>query len=353
MGTYNSLIPGGIFPPQPLGISLLGNLAPPATGISFLGGIGGLAEVLPRPRWAYVEPRFRGLLANIEPTANQFEDVQTKFAGILRCLNRKFWPEGVGPGAETAIVVGSWGKGTRARPSSDMDVIFVLPWAMHARYEARAGNKQSGILREVRNALLESYPNTEIKGDGPTVVVNFSSYKVEVAPAFTTSLSARIDQHDLRLLLCDTNDGGRYKAVAPIAERNKIIIHDSAATGDLIRLIRMAKTWKNVCCVPIKSFLLEQLAIEFLGQWPNAWKGLFWHDWMICDFLAYMPTRQNGYGVLPVSGERFDFGNQWVSKAVTAHKTAGAACTFEHANLNALAGVEWQKLFGTFIPRVA
>jgi hypothetical protein len=303
------------------------------------------------PAWIYCERRFRRFLANIEPTPNQHEDVETKAAGIIGCLNRQFWAGPPMPGVFYALIVGSWGKGTRARLTSDMDIMFLLPWAMYFRYEGRLGNKQSGILQEVKNALQPSYPNTPIRADGPTVILDFASYKVEIAPAFRQfDASPYNDSPDFRVMLCDTNYGGRYKPAAPVAEVQKIIRHNEEWNGDLFALIRMGKTWKRNCSV---SFLLEQLAIEFLNQWRHTGKGFSWHAQMIRDFFLFMPTRQNGYSVLPASNEWFCFGNAWVSRAATAATAATQACVYERANVNVAAGEEWQKIFGPLIPREA
>lgn len=73
--------------------------------------------------------------------------------------------------------------------------------------------------------------------------------------------------------LCDTNNGGRYKPAAPAADRMRVLQLNAYWSGDLVALIRMPKIWKRYCNVPLKSFYLEQLAIEFLAHWSSAGKG--------------------------------------------------------------------------------
>jgi hypothetical protein len=293
-------------------------------------------------------------LSNIEPTTNQHEDIETKEAGIIACLNREYWDGKLLQGELTSIRAGSWAKGTRVRPSSDLDMLFFLPCAMYHRYEARAGNKQSGILQEIKQVLLRSYPTTCIRSDGPTVIMDFSTYKVEIAPVFLAASSPKeASDPALTVLLCDTNNGGCYKPSAPVAERDRILTHNVTWKGDLIALIRMAKTWKRNCSAPIKSFYLEQMAIEFLAQWKHAADGLFWYDWMMRDFFKYMLSRQNGFTALPVTNEQIFYGDEWVSRAESALARASRACECEERNLNADAGEEWQKVFGYNIPKEA
>lgn len=304
-------------------------------------------------RWLYVESRFQGLLSDLQPTEPQCEDVRTKALEILACLNNHFWKGPVPSPYMTFMLAGSWAKGTRIRPSSDMDIIYFLPWAMWSRFDQRLGNRQSGILQEVRNALRQRYPLTDIKGDGPTVVVRFASYTIEIAPGFRDSLTEDMSDSDFKVWLCETNNGGQYRINAPVAERRQVLSLNETWNGDLISLISMAKCWKKHCNVPIKAFYIERMAIEFLSIWKHAGKGIFWYDWMMRDFFRFMISRQWGSGVLPQSNEPYFFGGEWVSRTETALRIADLACSYEERNVNSLAGETWQQTFGQSIPRMA
>ncbi len=195
--------------------------------------------------------------------------------------------------------------------------------------------------------LLTKYPRSEIRGDDPTVVVDFERYKIEIAPGFIVPGSTTyIYDQNFKVWLCDTNDGGRYKLAAPVADRFKAHASNTATSGDFANLMQMLKIWKWYCSVPIKSFALEQIAIDFLAQWSNAGKGYHWYDWMLRDFFAYLLTRRNDFAVLPATSEVIFFGDEWSSRAETAFGRAQRACGFEEFNLNASAGEEWQKIFG-------
>ena len=49
--------------------------------------------------------------------------------------------------------------------------------------------------------------------------------------------------------------------------------------------------------------------------------------------------------------ERILLGDAWQSRALSAYNRAVKACEFEYQNLVISAGEEWQKIFGTQIPR--
>lgn len=313
-----------------------------------------LLSAPPSPQWywRYVDRRFRRFATGLEMTPNQLEDYNTKLREITQCLNRAYWPHlAAGSTDITWLVGGSWSKQTQARPGSDIDLIFLLPWEMRDRYQKRTGNKQSQILQEVKNVLIPSNPRTDIKGDGPTVVVDFSTVKIEVVPAFLCEPAVGINDINLRVQVCDTNDGGRYKIAAPVAERVQAQQANAASQGNFIALARMMRTWKRYCNVPVKSVALDQMIIAFLARYEYAKETPFWHDWMVRDFFAFMLTQKRNFALLPVSFEIIQFGDEWVSRAETAYKTACRACEHEKLDHNAEAGEEWQKIFGNFIAK--
>ena len=160
------------------------------------------------PMWIYVRRRFQVFLENLKITADQAEDGETKHMGVVACLNRAYWNHS----GETAnrVLIGSWGKQTRVRPPRDIDILFILPVEDYWRFQQRTGNRQSQLLQEMRDVLGQTYSATNIRGDGQVIVIPFNTYKIEVAAAFPREGGG--------FLICDTNDGGRYKHVDPIAE---------------------------------------------------------------------------------------------------------------------------------------
>ncbi|HEY4914134.1 MAG TPA: nucleotidyltransferase, partial [Candidatus Dormibacteraeota bacterium] len=132
--------------------------------------------------WFFVTRRFTRLLAELTITDWQREDGQTKQAGVRLCLNRYYW--GVGSETANSMLIGSWGKNTRLRPPRDVDILFLLPATVHARFQERDGNRQSQLLQEVKEVLAQTYTQTTMRGDGQVVLIPFNSTPVEVAPGF-------------------------------------------------------------------------------------------------------------------------------------------------------------------------
>ncbi|RXZ64244.1 SMODS domain-containing nucleotidyltransferase [Pelagerythrobacter rhizovicinus] len=289
-------------------------------------------------QWRYVEQRFRGFIENLAVTDAQLQDGLRKQAGVRATLNR--WYYGHNDEAANSLLTGSWGKYLRVRPPRDVDVMFALPWEVYRRFEARAGNRQSQLLQEVRSVLAQTYPQSEMRGDGQVVVVRFATMPVEIIPAFALDNG--------QYLICDTNDGGSYRLTDPIAEIASLDQSDEATAGATRRLIRMAKQWQRHCSVPIKSFMLERMAVEFLRTWPYS-HDYYYHDWMVRDFFAFLVENAGRSAVMPGTGLWVTSGVAWASKARAALTSARRACEWEQASLDFLAAGEWKSLFGSAI----
>lgn len=297
------------------------------------------------PKWIYVIDRFKTFLGNLTLTTSQIADGETKVKGVVACLNAAYW--GHNSETENMFLIGSWAKQTRIRPPRDIDIYFLLPIAVYERFESyNSGvNRQSALLQEVRGKLLATYPDSTIKGDGPVVLAAFTSYSVEIVPAFVFSGT------DRSYYVCDTKNGGRYLTTKPHHEVDAIEAADLRRNSNVRRLVQMLKCWQAYCSVPVKSFYLELLANEFLDQWRFSDQSYFFYDWMCRDFFAWMITRANLFVMAPGTFEIMWIGDAWKTRAESAHARAVKACDYERDNNMLAAGEEWQKIFGTDIPK--
>jgi hypothetical protein len=240
------------------------------------------------------------------------------------------------------MLVGSWGKSTQIRPPRDIDILFVLPYSVYQRYEQVSGNKQSQLLQEVKRVLSATYPNTSMRADGQVVLVPFSSYNVEVVPAFVLNNG--------QYWICNTNDGGKYETTDPDAEIEKVKKSNDATNGNTRNLIRMMKCWQGYCNVSLKSFCIELLVIEFLESYQYRDRTTVYYDWMVRDFFQFLIGKSNGYVFAPGMIKLIWLGNAWKSKAESAFERAKKAVQYEADHKPYDAGAEWQKIFGTDIP---
>jgi len=294
-------------------------------------------------KWYYFRGRFAAFIANLAPTTNQIGGVARSLPGVVAALNTHYW--GFADESANAALGGSWGKGLAVRPPRDVDLFFVLPNEVYHRIEQRVGNRQSQLLQEVKGVLIEPYPRTPVQGDGQVVLVPFAHAPIEVVPAFRLQNG--------RLLICDAKGGGRYVETDLAAEIRALDLADKQFNGCGRLLVRMAKVWQRECNVPIKSFMLERLVLEFLPRACAAQVRYQWWDWLMCDFFAYITTRANGFVTMPGTGEQVFLGDAWLSRAQSAVARAQKACDYEKDNEDYLAGSTWQMVFGALIPASA
>ncbi|MEZ6038417.1 MAG: nucleotidyltransferase [Planctomycetota bacterium] len=286
-----------------------------------------------------VSTRFTKFLGNLAITTQQQLDGAAKHAGVRRVLNEHYWS--IASSSANSMLVGSWGRSTEVRPPRDIDVLFVLPDAVYQRFEQVPSyrNKQSELLQEVKRVLGGAYSTTRMRGDGQVVVVDFTSYAVEVVPAFA--------RYGGGYLICDTNGGGRYKFADPCGEMNRLRASNERTKGNTRDLVRMLKAWQRYCSVPIKSFHLELLAMEFLGSWEYAGNSPTYYDWMARDFFGFLLWKARGVIYAPGTSELILLGDDWASRAESARLRAVKACS---AASEFEAGTEWRKIFGDDMP---
>jgi hypothetical protein len=292
--------------------------------------------------WAHVIGHFEQFLGELELKVAERQDAEGKADRIARSLFSKYYPNQVFD-AGSYVKVGSYGKGTATRPRTDLDMLFLLPWAVYTRIEALTGNQQSQLLQEVRRAVLVSFPSTEIRADGQAIVAPFQTYNVDIVPAFRFVGGELAGQY----LIANTPDGGRWRLSNPVAEYNWLRQTDAATAGKATHLIKMLKAWKRECNVEIKSICLEVLANVFVTQWEYRYQTIFYYDWMIRDVLAFMMLYVNGWARPAGITEQIPFGDCWESKCRTAYWRALKACDYERADDGFAASLEWQKIFGS------
>jgi hypothetical protein len=184
-----------------------------------------------------------------------------------------------------------------------------------------------------------------MRGDGQVVVVPFNSFMVEVVPAFELESG--------KALICNSNNDGEYKTIDPVAEIKSFNDASTSSNGNSRDLVRMLKCWQTECNVPLKSYQLEALAVEFVEGWSNKGNDLFWYDWLVRDFFAFLCTKANSFVFTPGSYEPSYIGNDWLAKAQKGHKAAAQACEYERENNDILANIYWKEIFGTEIRTVS
>lgn len=196
--------------------------------------------------------------------------ISSRYKRITKSINQTFW----GSNSETAhsYYVGSYGRGT-AINTSDLDVLFELPESEYNHFTNMYGNGQSRLLQAVKNAVLVTYPNTNIKGDGQVVVVKFSDgMKFEILPAFKDINiwgTGNIYKYP------DTHMGGNWMTTNPKAEQDAMAQKNNISNGllfDACKHIRYVRD-NNFSSYHLSGILIDSFVFDAIKGWHFLREG--------------------------------------------------------------------------------
>lgn len=196
--------------------------------------------------------------------------ISNRYKRITKAINQTFWNSS----SETAhsFYVGSYGRGT-AINTSDLDVLIELPDTEFIHFSSLSGNGQSRLLQSVKNALLVTYPNTSIKGDGQVVVVRFSDgMKFEILPAFKRNT---IFGWDGTYKYPDTHMGGNWMTTNPKAEQETMKEKNDSSNGLLFETCKHVRFVRNnyFSSYHLSGILIDAFLYDAIGGWHFLREG--------------------------------------------------------------------------------
>ena len=147
--------------------------------------------------------------------------ISKRYKTITKAVNQEFWNSD----SETAHsrYVGSYGRGT-AIDTSDLDVLIELPLSEYSHFSSLHGTGPSVLLQAVKNAIVATYPNTNVRADGQVVVVTFyNEMKFEILPAFLFGNGS--------FLYPDSHMGGNWLSTNPLAEQEAMKQKNETSKG--------------------------------------------------------------------------------------------------------------------------
>jgi len=266
-------------------------------------------------------------------------DISYSYKRITRQLNTDFYTTD----SETShsLYVGSYGRDTDIH-TSDVDMLFQLPYTVYERINRQIGNGQSSLLQEVRSSLQKTYPTTHISGDGQVIKINFNdNVGFEILPCFLNT--------DGSYTYPDSNGGGSWKTTNPKPEIEAIKKGNDSWNGNLKNLCRMARAWKEKWDVPMGGLLIDTLAYSFLKDWEYSNNSYVYYDYMARDFFKYLMNQDANkqYWLAVGSGQYVYRKGGFEYKALRCYNIAVEAVTYESREMPSSASGKWREIFGT------
>jgi hypothetical protein len=269
--------------------------------------------------------------------------ISSRYKAITKRLNLDFWS--TDSNVSHSLYVGSYGRNTAANPFSDLDMIFELPVDLYTRYDKYVGNGQSALLQCISNSIKTTYHSSSVGADGQVVSIKFTDgINFEVAPVFTNQAGS--------YTFPNANDGGSWKTTNPRPEIQAIRDRNNACNGNLVRLCRMMRSWKNEWSVPVGGLLIDTLAYQFIENYTHKEKSYLYYDFICRDFFKWMTDQDQDqiFWKAPGSGQYVYGKGLFQYKAKRCYNLSLEAISNEGAKKEWSAKQRWREIFGTAFP---
>lgn len=185
--------------------------------------------------------------------------ISKRYKTITKAVNKAFWNSD----SETAHsrYVGSYGRGT-AIDTSDLDILIELPLNEYSHFSSLLGNGPSTLLQTVKNAIIATYPNTNVRADGQVVVVTFyNEMKFEVLPAFCFRNGS--------FLYPNSHMGGNWLSTNPLAEQDAMKQKNDKSNGLLFDTCKHVRYIRDnfFSSYHLSGILIDSFVFMAIGNW--------------------------------------------------------------------------------------
>ncbi|RKI61102.1 nucleotidyltransferase [Corallococcus sp. AB049A] len=278
---------------------------------------------------------FSEFLSNLQ--IDNAETISMRYGEITAALNKEF--RDTESKTDNRLQVGSYGRSSAIKEISDLDMLYIMPSTAWDDYCGDGG--QYKLLDTASNAIKARYPKTDIFVDRLVVRVLYQNFHVEVQPVFETD--------DGSFKYPDTYNGGNWKITKPREEIDAMSEVDERKNGNLRRLAKMTRAWKNKHGVGIGGLLIDTLAHNFLESTKDYdEKSFLYFDWMSRDFFSYLAALpEQEYFAALGSGQRVRVKSKFQKKAKKAYELCLKAIEAEGRPTQ---NAKWRKIYGRPFP---
>ena len=185
--------------------------------------------------------------------------ISLRYHTVTKAINNEFWNSI--SNTLHSLYVGSYGRNT-AIDTSDIDILVELPSNLFDLYNNLSGNSQSRLLQAVRNAILSSYPRSDVRADGQIVKIAFSDgMRFEIVPTFKSIYGG--------YKYPDTNNGGSWKSTNPKEEQDAMAERNRKSNGllyDTCKHIRFIRD-NYFSSYHLSGIVIDSFVYAAIGSW--------------------------------------------------------------------------------------
>jgi len=203
----------------------------------------------------------------LEPSTTEVEKRKSHKKTIEQALSGEF------NGFNEVLIIGSHTRDTAIHIKSDVDYFGKLGIGDVTRADSRVNSATT--LDRTKKALQARFQQTDIRVDGPAVVVGFGqgTGAVDVVPGVWVGTTSTSPQYPV----FEIPDGaGGWLRTSPQRHAKYLRDEDERARGKLSRTVKLLKAWKYARSpkVPVLGFHLELLiASESVCVGPKSYQN--------------------------------------------------------------------------------
>jgi hypothetical protein len=194
----------------------------------------------------------------ITPTAEKMADVRARRDTVVGYLGGAF-PSTATIQFQSASLIGSFGRNTASRPFDDIDIMAVLN-VDSTLWATRYSGDSSDFLYRVRTALNNGTAIKKVGARGQAVRLFYTDgLSVDVAPVvkYTTTGYGIPD------------GSGHWLTTDPTIHASYLNQQNGKLSGDLKKVVRMAKKWNQAHSSLLTSFHIEMLVARTFASLGN------------------------------------------------------------------------------------
>lgn len=291
-----------------------------------------------------ISTKFETFCNNLRISNENLEKISYRYHQITRRINLDYW--NIQSDTNHSLYVGSFGRDTEIFVS-DIDMLVQLPYSTYEKFNKYFVNGQSALLQEVKKVIEKTYSCSNLKGDGQIISFPFDDgISFEILPAF-------INKDDQSFTFANSNNGGSWHITDPRAEIEAINNLNKKSNGNLKRLCKMVRAWKNTNSVDISGILIDILAYRFINNWEYKDKSYTYYDWMTRDFFKYLSevNKEQYEWYAMGSNRKIRCFGKFQNKAKQAYDTSLEAIKYEESGYEYSANLKWREIYGTKFPQ--
>ena len=191
--------------------------------------------------------------------------ISSRYKTVTKAINKEFW--NTLNDTQNSIYVGSYGRRT-AINTSDVDILVLLPESEYQRFDALKGNGQSRLLQAVKNAIMNSYPRSDVRADGQVVKISFTDgMKFEILPAFQNK--DWWGNWDGTYKYPDSNMGGNWCSTNPKAEQEAMKLKNNSSNELLVDTCRHLRYVRDnyFSSYHLSGIVIDSFVYAAMGNW--------------------------------------------------------------------------------------